>query len=221
MPKRSDITELSFNTQVLFNARSCGRRSRMYRADRRTVRLGLVRGAEVVLARLVGPVIQVEAGQRHLVGELVLHLARISRLEVVVDERRPVVVGRAVVDVGVGQRQVLEHRRRNRVDAVGGDDVAGKRQLGQRIVNHDLLAARRLRPEKSPVRSAAVGMRAALLRVWTSWYPRSRTRRRCGPSRSARRSRRRPGSTGCSALALAAAVLVCLAAATSLAIWLK
>ena len=29
MPKRSDITELSLSTQVLFNASSCGRRYRM------------------------------------------------------------------------------------------------------------------------------------------------------------------------------------------------
>ena len=84
-PNRSAITELSLSTQVLLIARSgAGASGRSRRVDE-PVRIRLP--GDVVRARLVGPVVQVEAGQRHLVGELVLELPRCRLLEAVGDRR--------------------------------------------------------------------------------------------------------------------------------------
>ena len=98
-------------------------------------RLGLVGGAEVVGVGLVGLVVEIEARDGVRVAQLVRHLGRVELLELVLDQRRARVVGRAVRALDVGERQVLQHRRGRRVDAAGRDPVAGERLAGQRIVD--------------------------------------------------------------------------------------
>ena len=61
---------------------------------------------EIVGVGFVGAVVEVEAGERHAVVELVLTLEGVFLLEVVDDLGRPGVVVRAVVDVDIRQRQV-------------------------------------------------------------------------------------------------------------------
>ena len=124
---------------------------------------------EVVRIRLVGAVVEVEAGERHTVVELVLGLEGVLLLEAVVDLGRARVVVRAVVDVDVGERQVAGDRRGHGIDAVRRDDVAGKRLPGQGIVNRHGLARRVGQPREVARRSAAVGNAVDTLRDWMSW----------------------------------------------------
>ncbi len=101
-----------------------------------------------VAAGLVALVVQVEAGERHSVREAVVHLARIHD-GLVVDLRHAEEVVRAVAHV-VGRRgQVAQHSRRDGVDPLRRDDVAGERRPAvavgvtrQRIVDgHELAGA--------------------------------------------------------------------------------
>ena len=92
---------------------------------------------DVVRARLVGAVVQIEAGERRLVGELVLHLHAVQLLELVVDDRLRAEVRRAVVEVQERQREIAQHLLRDRIDPVLRNGVVGERQVRQRIVNSD------------------------------------------------------------------------------------
>ena len=105
-------------------------------------------GLEVIGARLVGRVVEIEPAQRHHVAEPVVQLAGVH-LRAIHDLSGRRVVRQAIADIAGRILEEAQHVARHRIEAVGRDDVARERRAavaacvtGQRIVDDDQISTR-------------------------------------------------------------------------------